>query len=189
MIRLTNTIILLLILFVSSAHLLIPAAEKTKITADKKESEISYTMVHPLHEWTGTSRAVNCVIIYNAAEDKIETVAAAIALSSFDSKNANRDSHALEVLDAIKYPSVKFTSQTIVQNGDSLLINGNLTFHNVTKSLTIKAERKGEGKKIRVDGSFDINMTEYDVEPPSLMGLKTKEEITLSFSFVFPESP
>ena len=77
-------------------------------------------MIHPLHEWTGTSRAVNCIIIYNPTNDKIETAAVSIALSSFDSKNANRDSHALEVLEAIKYPTVKFTSQTIREDGNTL---------------------------------------------------------------------
>ena len=188
MIRITNTFFFLLILFISTSYLLHSPTEKGRITADKAASQISYTMVHPLHEWTGTSRAVNCIIIYNPADDKIETVAASIPLSSFDSKNANRDSHALEVLDAIKYPSVKFTSQTIREDGNGLTIDGNLTFHNVTKPVSFRAERKDEDKKIKVDGSFVINMTTYDIEPPSLMGLKTKEEITLAFSFVFPKS-
>ena len=92
MIRITNTFLLLLILF-STSYLLHPPTENGRITADKAASQISYTMVHPLHEWTGISRAVNCIIIYNPAERQDRTAAGSIPLSSFDSKNANRDSH------------------------------------------------------------------------------------------------
>ena len=161
-------------------------AQNLKITADKKKSTISYSMVHPMHEWTGTSNEVNSIILYNPKSDAIESAAVSIMLSTFDSKNSNRDSHALEVLDAIKYPAVKFASTSIKQVGNQLTIDGNLTFHNVTKPITIVAIHQTSKKETTIDGSFIINITHYDVEAPSLLGLKTKEEITLAFKFVFP---
>jgi len=65
---------------------------------------ISYEGKHPLHNWKAVNNTVNCVITYNPDRQAIEAVAASARLISFDSHNANRDSHALEVLDALAYP-------------------------------------------------------------------------------------
>ena len=173
-------------IFLCTAFVFYPGFVPKKIIADKKKSEISYTMVHPLHEWTGKSHEVNCALIYNADENKIETVAVSMLLATFDSKNSNRDSHALETLDAIKYPLVKLTSSSIAQQGNELTINANLTFHNVTKPITVKATRSDEKNKIVVDGNFVVNITDYQIEVPSIMGLKTNEEITIGFKIIFP---
>jgi polyisoprenoid-binding protein YceI len=180
-------IICLLIVLVLSTALGLPRSEeKKKINADKKKSEVSYTMIHPLHEWTGISKEVNGVILVEETSRKIESVAVSVLLSSFDSKNSNRDSHALEVLEAIKYPTVKLTSNNIQRNGEELTISGNLTFHNVTKSIVVYAKQSDKRNELTVEGTFRVNITEYQIETPSLMGVKTKEEITLSFKIVFP---
>jgi len=180
-----QSVFLMMILALSTAFV-DGNVEKEKIPADKKKSEVSYTMTHPLHEWTGISKEVNGVILYETSTDKIESVAVSILLSTFDSKNSNRDSHALEVLEAIKYPTVKLTSNNIDQNGKELTLRGNLIFHNVTRPVTITAVRSDDKKAITVEGTFLVNITDYQIEAPSLMGVKTKEEITLSFRIIFP---
>ncbi len=179
--------VLLLVFVMTSSFTLRRSAEiKKKIMADKKSSEISYTMVHPLHEWTGTSKEVNCVMLFNSETNKVESVAVSVLLSTFDSNNSNRDSHALEVLEAIKYPTVKLISSNIQQIGNELTIHGNLTFHNVTRPVTFVAKRVDEKKDVLVDGNFIVNINDYQIETPSLMGVKTKEEITLNFKVLFP---
>jgi len=178
----------LLIFIMSSSFIRYDEQDKKKILADKAVSEITYSMVHPLHEWTGTSKDINGIIIYHEGESRIESVAISVLLSTFDSKNSNRDSHALEVLDAIKYPTVKFSSRTIQQNGDDLTITGNLIFHNVTKPVTIMAKQTKDKKKLWVTGSFTVDMTEYQIEQPSLMGFKTEKEIGMNFKIAFPLS-
>jgi polyisoprenoid-binding protein YceI len=165
------------------------AQSAKKIVADKSVTEVSYKMVHPLHEWTGTSKEVNCIMLYNLSENKINGVAVSILLSTFDSKNSNRDSHALEVLDGIKYPTVKFVSNDVQQRGNEITIAGNLTFHNVTKAIIIKAQRKDDINRLTVAGTFDVNITHYKVETPSLMGFKTDENMKMNFSVVFTLPP
>ena len=178
----------LLVFTMSSSFTIYDLQEKKKIVADKSVSEITYSMVHPMHEWTGTSKDINGVIIYNEGESRIESVAISILLSSFDSKNSNRDSHALEVLDAIKYPTVKFSGSNIQKNGEELTITGNLTFHNVTKPITVTAKQTKDKKRLWVTGSFNVDITEYQIEQPSLMGFKTEKEIGMNFKIAFPLS-
>ncbi len=159
--------------------------DSEKIFLDKKKSEIQYNMTHPLKKWSAISKNVNGVIIYNSQENGIESVAISVPVSSFDSKNSNRDSHALEVLEALKYPNVKFSSRNIKNSGDELIIKGALEFHNVTREIEIKAKQSTSKNEITVYGSFIINMTDYNIQPPSLLGIKTHEEINIEFKTYF----
>lgn len=157
----------------------------TKVYNDKKKSEITYTMSHPLHEWTGESDAVTSVIMVDADRNNISQVAVTAKISSFDSKNANRDSHMIEVTDAIKYPSVTFASKSITKDGNTLKVRGNLTFHGITKSIAFDAQVKKSGDQLTVTGGFPVKMTDYKIDPPSLLGIPTKDEFKIDFKVVF----
>jgi polyisoprenoid-binding protein YceI len=87
----------------------------------------------------------------------------------------------MEVIDAISYPKVKFTSTSIVQTGDKLKITGKLTFHGITKEITFDAMPKWESDKLTVTGNFVISLTEFKVERPSLLMIPVKDELRFSF--------
>ena len=176
------TISFLVLLFFTSFKLI----DKRKMMAEKENSIVSYTMRHPLHEWEAISKDVNCAIIYNSATDNIESVAVVLKVDSFDSKNANRDSHALEVLEALKFPKVTFVANNIEWNGgDVLLIKGNLTFHGIVKPINIRAERKMTDGKLTIEGFFKTNLSEFKIERPTLLGLAAEDEIKMYFMVVF----
>ena len=157
----------------------------TKLFADKTKSSVTYSLTHPLHKWDGTSKDVSSLIVYNRGNKLIENVAVAIKIGSFDSENANRDSHTIEVLEAIKIPNVTFTSTSIKAEGDELKITGNLTFHGVTKPISFSAKASNNGKELAVTGNFEIKITDFQITPPSLMGLATQDLIKLRFSVVY----
>ena len=159
---------------------------KRKIMADKALSTVTYSAKHPLHKWDGVSKDVNAAMIYNDETKQPETVAVSIKVASFDSDNNNRDSHAIEVLDGLKYPNVTFVSSDIKagENG-TLTAKGTLTFHGVAKPATLQATRKDAGGKLTITGEFPVSMTDHNIERPSLMGLKTEDAMTLRFNVVF----
>lgn len=159
---------------------------KKKLTADSAASYIRYQMEHPLHDWDARSTASRCIIVYDEAVSQIEAVAVSVPVKSFDSGNSNRDSHALEVLEALKYKNITFTSTGISENTGGLTIKGNLTFHGVTQPVVISATKKTEGNRLQVEGRFEINMKDYGVSPPSLMGMKVREKISIDFLMAFP---
>lgn len=159
---------------------------KRKIMADKSLSTVTYAAVHPLHKWQGVSHEVNCAMIYNDETKQPESVAVSIKVASFDSDNNNRDSHAMEVLEGLKYPNVTFVSSDVKAGEDgTLTARGNLTFHGVTKPVTLLATRKEAGGKLALIGEFPVNMSDHNIERPSLMGLKTEDRMTLKFNVVF----
>ncbi|MBN2236127.1 MAG: YceI family protein [Bacteroidales bacterium] len=159
--------------------------KQEKIFCDKSQSSITYSMNHPLHSWTGESTEINSVILSDQERTLITQVAVSVKIASFDSKNANRDSHAMEVTEAILYPSLSFISSQIVQKGEQLEVTGTLKFHNIEQSISFIAEKKMESKKARITGEFSIKMTDYQVEPSSLMGMSTDDEIKISFSMLY----
>ena len=163
----------------------IPTA-KRKVMADKTLSTVTYAAKHPLHSWEGVSHTVNCAMIYDDEKKQPESVAVSLKVASFDSDNNNRDSHAMEVLEGLKYPNVTFTSSDIKagENG-ALTAKGTLNFHGVAKPVTLQATRKEEGGKITLIGEFPVSMTDYNIERPSLMGLKTEDGMVLRFNVVF----
>ncbi|GAB2597244.1 YceI family protein [Spirosoma areae] len=159
---------------------------KRKLVADKALSTVSYAAKHPLHNWEGVSKEVNCAIIYNDDTKQPENVAVSLKVASFDSDNNNRDSHAIEVLDGLKYPNVTFVSSDIKagENG-ALTAKGTLTFHGVAKPATLQATRKDAGGKMTITGEFPVSMADHNIERPSLMGLKTEDGMILRFNVVF----
>ncbi len=160
-------------------------ADKRKISADTGSSYIAYTMEHPLHNWDARSAAVRCIMVYDGDAGKIEAVAVVAPVKSFDSGNTNRDSHAIEVLEGLKYPNVTFSSTSVTDDGSRLQVKGNLNFHGVTQPVSFSAVRKTEKGIMNVSGDFAVNMTDYKIDPPTLMGVKTKEIIRLTFGMNF----
>ncbi|CCH57164.1 YceI family protein [Fibrisoma limi BUZ 3] len=159
---------------------------KRKLVADKSLSTVTYAARHPLHNWEGVSRDVSCAVMYNDDSKQIESVAVSIKVASFDSKNSNRDSHALEVLEGLKYPNVTFVSSELKPSEDgTLTARGNLTFHGVTRPITLQAISKEENGRLTIEGDFPVTLSSHNIERPSLMGLKVEDQMTLRFSAVF----
>ncbi len=159
--------------------------DSRKIIADKTASSVIYAMNHPMHSWEGVCKDVNAAIVLNDKTQVIEQVAVALKLDSFDSGNSNRDSHALEVMDALKFPKVTFVSNKIKVSAEILTVEGNLTFHGITKPITIIASRQNFTNKIMIEGKFEVSLTDFKVERPSLMGLKTEDKMSLKFKTIF----
>lgn len=160
-------------------------AQTVKLQNQKDKSSITYSMSHPLHKWDGVSKEVSSVILTDQERIVISQVAVTVKLATFDSRNANRDSHMLEVAEGIKFPNVTFTSGDIQQKEDKLLVKGKLTFHGITKDLTFEASKKNEGKNIRVSGDFEVRLTDFNVEPPSLLGFVTEDSFKIRFQMIY----
>jgi polyisoprenoid-binding protein YceI len=161
---------------------------RVKLFAIKNQSWISYNGHHPLHDWTATNRDVNCVITLNQANRLVETVAVSARVMAFDSRNSNRDSHALEVLDALVYPKINFVGNKIIQNGNNLLISGKLNFHGVTQPITVKATIKYIEKGIKIAGEIPIQLETYKVHRPRLLAFKISNNLNIKFQVEFADN-
>ena len=161
------------------------AAQSKLMEMTKEESEMTYRLVHPLHKIESTSKEVNYRVQIDPATKEIKNVSVDVDVMSFSSGNSSRDSHAMEVIDAISFPSAAFTSTSITQNGDSVKAFGKLSFHGVTKDVTIPAAARWKHDRLELDGAFDISLTAFSVERPSLLLIPVEDKLSFSFRAVF----
>jgi len=156
-----------------------------KLYADKNKSGITYAMNHPLHAWTGVSNNMLSVILLDTSNMEINELAVVVKIASFDSKNSNRDSNTIEVTEALKYPNVSLSSNSIKQVNDKLTVKGILKFHGVSKEIIFDAEKKIIKDEIKITGNFEILMTDFKIKPPKLLGIATNKDIKLSFTVFY----
>jgi polyisoprenoid-binding protein YceI len=156
-----------------------------KLYADKNKSDITYAMNHPLHSWIGVSSDILSVILLDTSTMDINELAVVVKIASFDSKNSNRDSNTIEVTEALKYPNVSLSSNSIKQVNDKLTVKGTLKFHGVSKEIIFDVQKEIIKDKIKVTGNFEILMTDFKIKPPKLLGIATNKDIKLSFTVFY----
>jgi polyisoprenoid-binding protein YceI len=153
--------------------------------AIKDESSVTYRLSHLLHTIEAVSKDVAYRTEIDPSKKEIKTVTAQVDVTTFDSGNSNRDSHAMEVIDAITYPTAAFSSKSISQNGDSLTVAGKLTFHGITKDVVMLGTAVWSPNKLEVQGAFTISLTAFQIERPSLLMVPVNDDLkfTLKASF------
>jgi polyisoprenoid-binding protein YceI len=160
-------------------------AQAVQLKADRAKSYIRYHMKHAVHSWTGISKDLGCVVQLND-KDEIEKVAATVKVKSFDSDNSNRDSHMLEVTDALTYPSISFYSTSITKNSPaSYTVKGVLNFHGVDRPIVFEVAEERSGKERKLKGGFMFLLEDHKIERPSLFMVKTDNEVKVELFVVF----
>jgi polyisoprenoid-binding protein YceI len=91
----------------------------------------------------------------------------------------------MEVIDALTYPDVNFVSTSITQSGDSIKVAGKMTFHGVVKDIIIPAACTWSANKLKVQGNFDLSLTEFKIERPALLLIPVDDVLKFSFVVVF----
>jgi polyisoprenoid-binding protein YceI len=154
-------------------------------TYDIATSSITYTMKHKLHAWDGTSKQVNVASKWNG--DKLEQISVLVKVSSFNSGLSSRDSHMIEVLDALTLPNITFSSTSIKYNGTEILATGKLQFHGVTKEVQFVVKPKKENNQWLYEGEFPVLLESYNVKRPSLLFVKADDLMKIRFVLVFKD--
>jgi polyisoprenoid-binding protein YceI len=154
-------------------------------TYDIATSSITYTMKHKLHAWDGTSKQVNVASKWNG--DKLEQISVLVKVSSFNSGLSSRDSHMIEVLDALTLPNITFSSTSIKYNGTEILATGKLQFHGVTKEVQFSVKPKKENNQWLYEGEFPVLLESYNVKRPSLLFVKADDLMKIRFVLVFKD--
>lgn len=78
-------------------------------------------------------------------EDGTPSVTAEIDVDSVDTRNEQRDAHlkGADFFDVEQYPTATFVSTAVRRNGESYLLDGDLTLKGTTKPVTLDLEFNG----------------------------------------------
>ena len=167
-----------------------PAATATNLAVSSKDSTITYHLVHKLHKFDGVCKSVEGR--GRVLPDGKVQVAVRAKVESFDSGNANRDSHMKETIEAARFPLVELKAQ-----GDSALpatfpatvdrtFKGELTFHGVKKILDVPVKLTyASATNIRAEAHLSLSLDEFKVERPSLMFVKIDDALQVDVNIAF----
>ena len=155
---------------------------QTTLMINNENSTINYDAKHVLHAWEGINDNVSGVIIY---DNEISKIAIAAKVVDFDSGNSGRDSHSLEILEALKFPNIKFYSDDIETEGNAIIFNGEIEFHGQKKSIQVLGTVDDSKNLINITGKFQIIPTEFSIKLPSFMLIEIEDYINISFDIQF----
>lgn len=102
-----------------------------------------------------------------------------VKADSVDTNNPKRDQHLKgpDFFNAVQFPTISFTSKsaTKAKTGNAYLVSGDLTFHGVTRPVTVQVTPVGTGKDMKgtpiagIEASFTISQKEFGISKMSGM--------------------
>lgn len=145
---------------------------------------ITYRLRHPFHAVVGVSRAVEGRARW--LPDGTVQVMVRARVDSFDSGNANRDAHALEVTEGARIPFVVLKAAATGLRVDAfpadveVPLRGTLELHGVAAEVAVTA-RVHFASPERADAvaTFPVSLTAHGVERPSLLFLRVDDRLQI----------
>jgi polyisoprenoid-binding protein YceI len=159
---------------------------------DPAHSNVGFSVRHLVGRVTGSFQEFSGSISYDADSPEKSTVSATIKAGSISTGNDRRDNHLRsgDFFDVEKYAEISFNSTSARQEGDRLMVTGDLTMHGVTRSVTMPIEVLGTGvhpmAKVPVAGfsaELKLNRSDYGVnswtDPAGIVGDEVKITINI----------
>lgn len=182
-------------------------AQTTDYALDKANSSIIITGTSTIHDWEADVEEMQADISLDPAmleqdslENPVTSFSLTVPVESIESGKGGMNRKIYGALKEKDHPNIlfNFTSATMAdtdqnQNGDSFTLNvtGNLNIAGSLKEVTfpVKGTRVGENS-YRFEGSYGLNMKDYNVDPPSAVfgTIKSGEEVDIKFNVLFTAS-
>jgi polyisoprenoid-binding protein YceI len=171
-----------------AALALLAAASPTPgvLALDPAASTVRYHLTHSLHTVDGVSRGAEGKAVIDEAGGVRAMVR--IPVQSFDSGDANRDSHMLETMEAGRFPFVVFKGVGTVARAApggppvEVTLLGELELHGVKRQFEVPVSVElGRDGSARVRGRFTVSLEAHRIQRPSLLLVKVDDACTIVF--------
>jgi polyisoprenoid-binding protein YceI len=164
------------VLALSSLGLAALPAMADQYTIDTRgaHASINFKVNHLGFSWlVGRFNEFGGDFTYDSENLSDSTINVTINTRSVDSNHSERDRHLRnsDFLDVSKFPEAKFVSTKVIPGeGDKFQVVGDLTLHGVTRSITIDAEKIGEGEdpwgghRVGFAGTTEFKMKDFGMD-------------------------
>ena len=119
-------------------------------------------------------------------EDGASALTFRVALAPLETGIGLRDRHMRELLETDRYPAASLrvarSGLTFPANGPvEGTIEGELTLHGQSRPVTVRYRAvPGEGRVANVLGSFRIDLRDFDIQPPSYLGISVAPTVEVT---------
>ena len=120
-------------------------------------------------------------------EKGVKSVRVTVPAAQLDCSNGTMNEHMRKAIKLAEHKTIEFrlSDYDVARGTDGIAgtINGTLLLGGVSKPIAIKAEGKPENGMLHITGSYDLNMTEYGLKPPTLMFGRIKVGPTVKVNY------
>lgn len=114
----------------------------------------------------GSFKGLEGMVDFNKADLANSMIDVSVDVNTIQTGNEKKDDHALgkKWFDADKYPTMRFTSESILKSGTGYVAKGNLTVKDVTKNVEISFSSNRMSDQEYLQGRFRINRKDYNIK-------------------------
>jgi hypothetical protein len=142
-----------------------------------KESTLTYHVSHPLHQTDGVSHSARGKGICHDGQCDFLI---AVPVKTFDSGDSNRDLHMIQVTRGAEFPMVTVRTRLPESASTSATIQADLEVQfagQTARYRQVAFEVVRQGDETRISGTIPTTLTDFKIDPPSLLTLPVKNEI------------
>lgn len=166
-------------------------AEAARFVVVPEKSTVEYVSGTQLGEFRGATGHISGEVLFDAAAPQRAQASIAIQALGLRSENAARDHHLHDkVLEIARFPAITFTAREFRpapaangMRGEGLLV-GVLALHGVERPVNVPIRYTLEGGLLQASGRFSVNLADFALTPPRLLGLKVRDEVVIEAQLV-----
>ena len=145
-------------------------------------------MSHPLHQTEGISHAARGKGVCHAGQCDFLL---AVPVKSFDSGDSNRDLHMLQATRGAEFPMV--TVRTRLPEAELRLatVHADLEIQFAGQTAQYKQvlfQLVVQGNEVRISGTIPTTLSDFKIEPPSLLAIPIKNEMPVRIDVTWRQS-
>jgi len=170
------------------------AFPQTKLNSN--DVKVSIFGTSNIHDWEMRGDKGNSTATFSIQNNVLQSLANlnfSINAEHLKSEHDAMDNNCYKALKTKQYPTISFTAPTTTLkkiSGDTyqIVAKGKLLISGVSKDITLTGTCSlNPNGTVTCKGSYKLKMTEYNVEPPSIMmgAIVTGDEVTLTYTLTF----
>ena len=175
--------VLLLLLLVATPFY----AQKT-LVANQEKSKVIIEGTSNIHDWEMYAETLksNLELGSDAIED-IVSIEFEVPVKGLKSGKNRMDKNTYEALKEEDHEKIYFNSSKVETEGDKFYAHGDLVIAGVKKQVKIPFNLTKNDNQLNLKLTYEINMLDYNVEPPSAMfgTITTGEKITTKINLIY----
>jgi hypothetical protein len=164
-------------ILIAFLFLALPTLAETDSQWVLSQSTLTYHVSHPLHQTDGVSHAARGKGVCHAGQCDFLI---AVPVKSFDSGDSNRNLHMLQVTRGGEFPMVTVRTSLPEDASESATIHADLEVQfagQTAKYKQVPFEQVKEGNETKISGTIPATLSDFKIDPPSLLALPVKNEI------------
>ena len=173
---------------------LVSPARATDLTASA--IDVTFHIAHPAKEYDAKllKDGATATATFDPADLSTLTLVTSIRVELFNSDNKRRDSHMIETLEGLVFPTIEWTVSSVkglsgpVSAGTyEFIAVGPMTLHGVTKDLEIPVQLViDDAMHLTATSDFSINLEAWGIERPTLLFIPIADNVPIEVRMAFP---